>query len=124
MGLIKSENKVKNDGLNIESKVNFLKLNEIHDNMSGYMSMKVVKGVWNPMLAGIKYEDKTMTNSTCISIEKDMTVQQRNTYNVDDNTKLGVAAEFKPTNFMGSLRHQYGVTGTLHGHGYGLIHHM
>lgn len=65
-----------------------------------------------------------MTNSTCISLTKDMTVQQRNTYDVDDNTKLGLNAEFKPADFMGTLRHQYGLTGTVHGHGYGIVHHM
>lgn len=55
MGLVKAENKVKNDNLTIETKVDFMKLNEIHDGMTGYLAVKINKGVWNPLLAGIKY---------------------------------------------------------------------
>lgn len=124
VGDIKFENKIKNDGT-IETKLNMTKLNEIHDGLSWYNSVKINKGgVWNPMLVGLQYSDKTVTNSTLMSFEKDMTAQQRTTYNVDDNTKLGMAAEFKPSNFMGTLRHQYGLTGNVHGHGYGIVHQM
>jgi hypothetical protein len=125
MGNMKFENKIKNDGT-IESKLWNDKLADIHDGLKFYTGVKIGKDGWNPMLVGVDYSDKTVASSTLVSFEnmKDMTAQQRATYNVDDNTKLGMNAEFKPSDFMGTLRHQYGLTGTVHGHGYGIVHHM
>ena len=122
-GNTKFENKVKNNG-DIESKMWNQKLSDLHDNLCFYTGVKIGKSGWNPLLVGFEFKDKTVNSSTCVSFEKDLTAQQRATYNVDDNTKLGMAAEFKPSNFMGTLRHQWGLTGTVHGHGYGIVHHM
>lgn len=76
LGKIKFENKIKNDGL-IETKINLHKLAELHDGLSWYMGLKATKGVFNAHLMGIDYKDKDVINSTLMSCEKDMTVQQR-----------------------------------------------